>query len=246
MDNPNLPPQSHATDPLQSAPSAPQQSLPGGTPLQPLPQKKGNKMLTILITIVVLAVVGAAGAAFYFSKSSSEPTLTPTPTPTLEPTPTPDPTADWTAYTTSEYSFQLPHTIKQDPDANIYGPYENAIMITTFTDPETKVPNTDAPFDGFTIYELQLNNTSLDEQIAFDVKQFTDPPRVNPDFKITSREETIGDFNVKIITTEDLNHELYYIKDPARDKVVIFSVLYKTEAFTEIFTQILSTFQFTN
>ena len=213
------------------------------TPLHPIP-KKTNKLLMMIIIIIVLSLVGTAIAAFYFTKTRSTQEPLPTLTPMAEPSPTPDPTTDWTAYTTSSFSFKHPLSLELDDVSGIAGPTSVAAnKITTFTVPNTVTQDTDAPFDGFTIYEIPELEISLNQFIENEIAALNGLPTRDPNYEIFSIEELKG--GIIFITLETAQGKsVVYIKDPDKPNIVVFSVSSTSDEFNKTFSQILDTFNF--
>ncbi|CAN5315308.1 hypothetical protein BH10PAT1_BH10PAT1_1420 [soil metagenome] len=151
-------------------------------------------------------------------------------------------TSSWKTYTNSQYnfSFQYPNYLSSK-NGVVAGPFTGTnTAIQTFSNPATISQDTDAAFDGFSLYVVtNTQSSSFKEYIG----------------KESSAQQQIsgGDGeNINLETTNasiTVSPNIYLFYVPSRDEktVAVFSVSKTNESnFVHDFEKILSTFKFTN
>jgi hypothetical protein len=204
-------------------------------------QKGFAQIIILILLIIVLAVVG------YFAYKNYKSTVTSSPTPSVTTTSipissaSPSATLNWKTYenTNAQLSFKYPAQITEmlDTEGGVSGPVSgNANPIVSFADKTTVHSGTDAPFDGFSIYEIEVDKlgTSFDTYITNEVNAVKSSP-----VKVL-----IGSQNYTYIDSET-NIRRYFILSPDNKRIIIFSRINSTTGFLNTFDQILSTFKFT-
>lgn len=257
-----------ATPPQPVAPTTPEQAptpvvpnqpldqppTPPVTPPNPIPpetgEKKGSPIFTIALTVLLIAIIALAGYFLYTkylggagNKEAVNTAVTPVP---VVATPTPDPTDDWKTYTsgTSQISFKYPLNLTELPEteARVSGPITGSPTFkTTFGDKNTILPNTDAPFDGFSIYEIntsKISSFSFSSYLDAELKAVQSSPRGASEAAIVKVAN-----NISYIDSEK-NIRNYFILSPDSKKIEILSRVDSTAAFLTTFDNILSTFEF--
>jgi len=221
--------------------------------ISPVPEapKKSNKKLFLIVGIIILVLVLVAGGigAYFLMKGQSEVSPTPTPVATIVPTASPNPIADWETYTNTKYGFSirypLPLEIFSEDRAVVSGPLEgNAVFITTIVNSDTVLPNTDAPFDGFSVYVQslgELKGASFDDYLSNERDSVVQSPRGLPSAAVKTVK--LGENTYSYINSEQ-NLTRYFIQSPDKQRIIIFSRVNKSAEFLKTFDQILESFEF--
>jgi hypothetical protein len=168
-------------------------------------------------------------------KSSSSPV------PSTEPTP--DPTADWKTYTNEKFSFKYPVRLTEDKNGLVGGTFlGNPKMVVSFEDQLTVRDGTDAPPDGFSIYQISNTEGSLENFIRKEVSTRKGSPR-----GILSEEiKTIMvDGKQAYYIDAEQNIRQYFMSNTDNSNIVLSSVR-QDDSFILELDQIISTFKFTN
>lgn len=221
------------------------------TKIPPVPPAKRRKKLIIIIAIILLLVsAGIVGAYLLLNRQTSQPSPSPGP----EASSTPDPTAGWQTYNnqSAQISFKYPPQLSEvlgEGGSYVAGPTTGkAGIVTGFEDESTVSPNTDAPYDGFTVYhqavsDLKADPFYFDQYLESELNDVKQSPRGNPNATLSS--QTIGDTKFYYIDTGN-NVRPYYTISSDNTQIVVFSRIYKNNSFLATFDQILSTFKFTS
>lgn len=210
--------------------------------------------------MLLLALIGITGCYWYQSYilKTHKTTIPSTPTVLIKPTVTgvpPDETANWKTYTSKDsgITFKYPVQITEmlPTEAGVGGPIlGNPVDIVTFADRTTTHKGTDAPFDGFTISQIEVGKLS-EPQMTFEVyiekelEAVKKAPRGNSLASVAKASIGSQDFVYIDLGAVDKIRN-YYIILPDSERIVVFSRTYSTIDFLTVFDQILSTFRFTN
>lgn len=213
---------------------------------QPIPElpKKDNHGITIAaMAIFVLLALGAVAFLYYQNQqlktmlAGYQASASPTPTATT------DPTANWKVYINDFYSFSFkyPANISQDKNGSVGGTFLGSPKsIISFADQSTIREATDAPFDGFTIYQLSYSDSSIESFLKKEVAARKASPRGIENEEI--KNITIDGKNSFYIDVE-INIRQYFIPS-SNNKIILFSTVRRDEDFLLILDQVLSTFKF--
>lgn len=202
-------------------------------------RQKGFTPLIILLFLVVVALMSLA--YFVGQKSISKNYNTYSPTPTLTNL---EQNSDWTTYLrySDTYTFKYPSNF--DEQGIVSGPISgNPVFIRTFSDPDTIVEGTDTPFDGFSLYKVNIGNLDMKSYIDQEKQYFNEAPTTREGGVVESQVE-VGKQQVYTLKVRD-NIDLYYIPLPVSKDLIVFSRVYANQSFVKIFDEILSTFKFT-
>lgn len=221
-------------------------------PMTPEPQSN-NKTLIIVFSVLVAFLLASVAALAYQNwqlnqklAAATEETITlPTPSPaTLA---TPDPTSNWQTYDNVNAGISFKHPVEiSEQSVMVSGPILGSTnYVTSFADKTTVIPNTDAPFNGFSVYEIFADQLgmSFDTYIAQEVEAVKTSERGIKN--ASAVKTTIGGQIFTYIDSEQ-NIRRYFILSPLNNRIAIFSRVNSTPEFVTIFDQILSTFKFTN
>lgn len=221
-----------------------------------------KKFNPILITsLILLLVIISMTAGYFFGKKQisvqSINRLTPTstvPTSVISSTskqiPTQtlkiDETEGWKTYTNSnaQISFRYPSSLSEMliTEGGVSGPIlGKPNLVISFGIKATMSLGTDAPFDGFSIYEVEPDKMGMlfEEYINKEVEAIKNSARGNPNASVI--QSTIGSY-----IDSEVNIRRYFILSPNKKRIAVFSRINKTSQFINIFDQILSTFKFTD
>ena len=237
-------------EPINPAPAV-EPPPPPVNPAPPgIPAHKSSPIFVIALIVLLIAILGLAGYFLYTkysgdSVSNEAVSTVVTPVPVIA-TPVPDPTANWKTYTSSksQISFKYPINLTElsETEAKVPGPVTgNPIFKTTFGDKNTILPNTEAPFDGFSIYEVdtsKINGFSFNSYLDTELKEVQSSLRAASEAAIVKVAN-----NISYIDTEK-NIRNYFILSPDSKKIEVFSRIDSTTAFLTTFDNILSTFEF--
>lgn len=211
----------------------------------------GSPSSKLLIPLGILFFVIVAGiAAFLGTRPISAPT--PSPTPQLEtpaPTPQPELVKQGELYVSEKYGFSFKH-MELSEGGTISGPAGNtAVELITLADLATVIPDTDAPFDGFSIHVQTSNGQTLDEYIESqkvllleNYKLFGDPTEVEQ----FETQAEIGDKEATLLTGYTWwGADLYFVELPGGDFLVLAKGEQSPGSFDETFDEVLASFVFT-
>lgn len=230
------------TLPPQQPPIPPQNV----NPVPPPQHKNWIKWVLIIVFVVLLASITTYFVLTFQSQKPPPPQIVQT---TPSPTPTPDPTANWKTYTNTKYGFTFKHPSLDDTCCDVSPPSQNLELIASFGDKSTVLPQSDKPFNGFSVYvepnpnkisfKMYLNNAKL--QLLQTLKNEIGPRPLQPpqesSILIGSRTGTM------------LSNYRWAVVDvfiPLLDNQRIVVIAKEGgENFTTLFDQILSTFKFT-
>ncbi|PIU03246.1 hypothetical protein COT44_04225 [Candidatus Shapirobacteria bacterium CG08_land_8_20_14_0_20_39_18] len=209
---------------------------PVNPPVPPVPTTSRSKLPIILgVIILVLVSVGILLAkSGNLSKLTAKPTPNLIPTQVLAPTPTPDPTADWQTYTNNKALFILQYPqdwkIKDDCiNSQCLGQYLTIIA------PDYNYPDGKLQID-------QINNQNCDNLSSVSWSKPVKKSEITIDgikgLEISSNDI---DFN------DNKSHQLRSLCIPIKSQSINISFWSLNNPTQEKqFTQILSTFKFTN
>lgn len=166
------------------------------------------------------------------------------------PTPTPmtDPTANWKTYSNDNANifFKYPPEMSEMlvTEGGVSGPIlGNANLVVSFANKSTVHSGTDAPFDGFSVDEIEVAKLGM----PFDsyVNKEVDAVKIHPRgmSNAVAVKTSIGNQNFTYIDSE-ITIRRYFILSPDNKRVAIFSRVNSTAEFFNTFDQILSTFKF--
>lgn len=226
------------------------------TPVQVSEPKAKFPVMYLVLSLLILVFLTST-IFFYYQNmqlktmlASYQNSASPTPTTYQSPVPTPDPTANWKTYDNknSQINFKYPAQISEmlETEGGVSGPIlGNPNFVVSFADKTTGYPGTDAPFDGFSVYEIETAKLGMlfDTYIAKELEAVKISPR---GISTASAVKTsIGGQNIIYIDSET-SIRRYFILSPDTKRIAIFSRVNSTTDFLTTFDQILSTFKFTN
>ncbi len=210
----------------------------------------------ITIAAMALFILMSLGVIIflYYQNQQLKSMLASYQTPVVSPTPvaTTDPTANWKTYADPKYNF----SIKYPQNYKAYAVLENisvagpatgtSTSLQTIADPQTIQPNTDTPFDGFSLYFVS-DSTTLNFE-SYINKEFavikTTPTTTN---KAVAKTPLTTINGVKGYTFELSDSiTIYYFPTPDKKSVVAIAESYSNPQAKSNFDQILSTFKFTS
>ena len=205
----------------------------------------------ILLAIIVIAAMAAGGYYLGMNVNSGSPEPTPVQTiePLATPTATPDPTADWKSYTNDKYYFSIKHpdtfTVLTEKEAGISGPNTGKpSLVTTLGDKTTISTGSDKPFDGFSIYTLDISSTTFDKYIEGEVAAVKKAASGVADAKAVDLK--VGDLTFTTIQREEGIMDYYIATADGKTAVVLSNSIGSSESYPEMFKSILNTFEFTD
>ncbi|MFI5241074.1 MAG: hypothetical protein ACHQUA_01435 [Microgenomates group bacterium] len=242
-------------------------TIPTPPPTEPTSKPKSNVLGNLFLLIVGLLILLAAGyglKANYFSQKACtlEAKICPNGTSVGRTGPncefaecstaaTPDPTVNWKTFSSDLYQFSFKHPNMDDKCCGLAGAISNNPKgIIVVADASTVVPNTDAPFDGISIYVIEKGSMTL--------SQYVEKEKV----ALKKQSEIMGDAGQvktgKVIETEIAGQNAISLVDYSWDGVIrtylehpngkYFIEVSKKEQSTghfKLYNQILSTFKFT-
>lgn len=229
------------------------------TPQIVVEQPKQSNFLVILLSVLLLISVLIAGFFAYQTQKlvkelqgiRSEKKTAPVATtePIAEPiatnsaTVTSDPTVNWKMYTNEKYTFKYPPRLMQDKNGKVGGTFLGDPKITvSFADQLTVRDGTDAPFDGFTVYQIYNTEDSLENFIKKEIIARKNSPRGILEEKF----KTILAANKTIYYIDAEQNIRQYFIPSINNSIILFSTVRQTDSFILDLNQILSTFKFTN
>ena len=225
----------------------------------PIITKNRSLFLWLIGGLVVLALGIAVGlfSAKFLNQSQTQSQLPPTPAlvPSSSATPAQeaDPTADWETYTNSKYSLSFKHPNFDDKCCGLAGAVVNSpTSIVTLADKTTVRPNSDAPFDGITVYIVSNEeNLSLDQYIEKEKLALYDQFKTMAD----SNQPHLGQVSESLIAGQRAIVLTNYSWDGITrtyfmhtNKKIIIEISKKEQSPNHFsyYDQILSTFKFTD
>ncbi len=218
-------------------------------PLITTPSKPPTGSVFITILIVLFLISTAATVFLFFQNRNLQNRLwqltaikTP-PTSIITPTLTPDPTANWQTYIRQDYGFSFKYPPHFSDKGIISGTFTgNPLFIASFSDPSTVILESDAPFDGFSVYFVSNPSSSLETYLATELEAHKQSPRglfsssINS-IKVDNKSASYVDIEQQI--------RRYFIPISS-DKLIVFSVIRTSDDFLVTFNHVLSTFKFTD
>ena len=159
-----------------------------------------------------------------------------------------DPTANWKTYSNANANLFLKYPSEMSEmfatEGGVSGPIlGNVNLVVSFADKSTVRSGTDAPFDGFSVDEIEVAKLgmSFDSYINKEVEAVKSHPRGMS--TATAVKTSIGNQNFTYIDSETTIRR-YFILSPDNKRIAIFSRVNSTAEFLNTFDQILSTFKF--
>lgn len=224
-------------DPIPENPTAP--VIP---PVQPAsPPKKPFPFLLLFAIIILIAFSGSI--AYLFAQNmvlrQQLANLQASPSPIPTPAIVADPTADWKTYTGSEIGFSFKYPANFGNQGLIAGPFTGkSSFLQSFSDPLTIRDNTDAPFDGFSVYVVtDMKTSSVDQYLRNELSVMNENEFSR--MQGARRQEFSG--GTALVTD---SQGYYYFSTPDPQKFIVFVYLQANPSFKQTFDQILSTFKF--
>lgn len=219
-------------------PSTPQQTPPA--PTTEVHKPKHNSII-FLLSFSLIVFVGIASFLAYQNWQLQKKVGLLQPTNSPIPTTTPDPTADWETYTNTTYGFSFKYPkILSGTEAGVAAPYTGISKdIQSFSDPSTILPNSDASFDGFSLYVVtDPLAANFEDYLSKEKAAMDDSPM--PFMAGATREN----FENGVSYTKD-HMSYYYLPSENNEIIVVFAYVQQNSLFKTTFKEILSTFKFT-
>ena len=218
------------------------------------PPKSGTAVKAIGLLVLAIIVIGAMAAGGYYlgmhvGTTAPEPTPAQTIEPLATPTATPDPTASWKSYVNEKYYFSLKHpdtfTELTEKEGGVSGSLTGKpTLITTLGDKSTITTGSDKPFDGFSVYVIDISKTTMDKFIEGEVSAVKKSKSGVADASSVSMK--VGDLTFIVVHREDSIID-YYIATPDEKSVIALSnSVGSSKEYPDTFKNILSTFEFTD
>lgn len=217
--------------------------LPAGKKLNPKIFLYGGFGLLIILGVIA-------------STSSNKAKIAPSPTPTLAPTLSPNINQDnpisLKTFINTKHGFSFAHPGLSEECCYIVGPMVGNIeAVGNLSNPATVQRGSDKPFDGFSLFVINLGNLSPDEYMKLEVealkKQYLDSHGEEP--RNSSWQTITVDDQPTILLKNysSLTINKYYIQFPKENKLLYIGANEKSlGSFNSILNQILNSFSFDN
>lgn len=213
--------------------------------------KKINPKIFLYGGLGLLIVLGIIA-----SNSSNKTETTPSPTPTLAPTLPPNINQDnpisLKSFVSTKHNFSFTHPGLSEECCYIVGPMVGSVeAIGNLSDPATVQRGSDKPFDGFSLFVINLGNLSPDEYMDLEIealkKQYLEKHGEEP--RNSSWQTITVDDQPTILLKNysSLTINKYYIQFPKENKLLYIGANEeKLGSFDSILNQILNSFSFEN
>lgn len=229
---------------------------------QPRPLRSSNRLRTSAIITVTLFLLTAVGWGSYLlgvrqGERSADPTEQPPAQPSRQTwtppqlSPTMTPTTDWIMYSNQQYGFTFRYPLGLDSSccAAVPPPGTRQLLIS-LADQSTVLPQSDKPFDGFSVY-VEPNPQSLTfeqymgeqkEALLQNLESFVGP---KPLGKPTELVVIVGGRRAIMLRSYVWPEDLIYVALPDNQRILVIAESHDpTRDFGTVFSQILSTFEF--
>lgn len=230
-------------------------------PVPPIPDPSVSKLWLWILGGVLLFGAGIGAGVLLGKQLYSLPSETlvqegqsipiPSPTPIAIATPAPDSTANWKTYENKKYGFSFKHPNLDEKCCSLAGAAsDNPVAIITLADITTGFSNTDAPFDGLSVYIIpNENNLTFDQYIEKErvalfeqFKIMADPSRIHKGQVIST--QIAGQPAISLANYSWDGIARTYFKSPNSKVIIEISKKEQSQNHFSSYDQILSTFKF--
>jgi hypothetical protein len=214
------------------------------------PGKKLDPKIFLYGSLGLIFILGVIASTSTNKPSSTSSTPTPTAIPTLPPNINQENPISNKTFINTKFGFSFTHPGLSDECCYITGPMVGSIeVIGNLSDPATVSRGSDKPFDGFSMFVIDLGNLTADEYMKLEVdalkneyfKKHQEEPRNSSWQTLTIADQP----TILLKNYSSLTINKYYIQFPQSNKLLYIGANEeKLGSFDTTLNQILNSFSF--